>query len=129
MKKFKLKGLVKVTDYPFRKYTTDTMFYNELGEQFVLCVDEGQHCCEDFNFEHDDYKNDEIISYDGIKITVEYDDTFEFDFGGALNIKIIGTEKTYNFRVSNNHNGYYSHAVSLIRELDGHSEYIWEEWL
>lgn len=128
MEKFNLQGLIRIATYPHRSWYGETkiMFYNELGEQFVLCVDESQHCCEDFEFDCDNYKEDEIISTDGLEITFTYDDEFECECGGAVDIEIKGTEKDYKWRVSNNHNGYYAHTVTLEKET---GEYLWEECL
>ena len=128
MKEFELKGTVKIATYPFRDfYSFDAriMFYNELGEQFVLCVDLDQNCCEDFNFIHDEYEEDELISTNGIKITLTEDKEFVCDCGGAIDIDIKGSEKSYKWRVSNDHNGYYAHSVELMHD----GEYVWDEWL
>lgn len=125
-KEFELKGTVRIATYPFRhNYDTRIMFYNELGEQFVLCVDERPDQGADFNFYYNDYKEDELISTNGIKITLTNDDKFECDWGGAIDINIIGSEKSYKWRISNDHNGYYEHVVEMIHD----GEYIWAEWL
>ena len=125
-KEFELKGTVRIATYPFRhNYDTRIMFYNELGEQFVLCVDERPNPGADFNFYYNDYKEDELISTNGIKIILTNDDKFECDWGGAIDINIIGSEKSYKWRVSNDHNGYYEHVVEMIHD----GEYIWTEWL
>lgn len=128
MKEFTLQGLVKIATYPHRSWYGETriMFYNELGEQFVLCVDECQNCCEDFQFDWDSYTENEIVSTNGITITFTYDDKFDCDCGGAIDIKINGTEKNYKWRVSNDHNGYYSHGIQLMKET---GEWVWEEYL
>ena len=128
MKEFELKGTVKIATYPFRDfYSFDDriMFYNELGEQFVLCVDLNQNCCEDFNFKRDEYEEDELISTNGIKITLTEDKEFKCYDGGAIDISIKGSEKSYKWRVSNDHNGYYAHSVELMHD----GEYVWKEWL
>lgn len=128
MKEFELKGTVKIATYPFRDfYSFDAriMFYNELGEQFVLCVDLNQNCCEDFNFDYDEYEEDELVSTNGIKITLTEDEKFVCDSGGAIDISIKGSEKSYKWRVSNDHNGYYAHSVELMHD----GEYVWEKWL
>lgn len=130
MKEFELKGTVRIATYPFRDFYSfgaRIMFYNELGEQFVLCVDEIQQCCEDFNFKCDEYEEDELVSTNGIKITLTEDEEFECvcDCGGAIDIDIKGSEKSYKWRVSNDHNGYYAHSVELMHD----GEYVWEKWL
>ena len=128
-KEFELKGTVKIATYPFRDfYDWDRriMFYNELGEQFVLCVDETQYCYEDFNFNCSAYEEDELISTNGIKITFTEDEEFNcYACGGAIDIDIIGSEKSYKWRVSNDHNGYYAHSVKMMHD----GEYVWTEWL
>ena len=127
-KEFELKGTVRIATYPFRDfYSFDAriMFYNELGEQFVLCVDLNQNCCEDFNFKCDEYEEDELVSTNGIKITLTEDKDFKWYDGGAIDIDIIGSEKSYKWRVSNDHNGYYAHSVELMHD----GEYVWEKWL
>lgn len=129
MDKFTLEGLVKVATYPHRveHYDTRVMFYNELGEHFVLCVDEEQNCCEDFNFTCVEYWENEIVSTNGITIEFIEDENFEcYDCGGAYKINIVGTEKTYNLYVSNDHNGYYSHKVSLMKDTNN---FVWEVYL
>ena len=128
MKEFELKGTVRIATYPFRDFYSfgaRIMFYNEIGEQFVLCVDLNQNCCEDFNFDYDEYKENELISTNGIKITLTEDEKFVCDHGGAIDIYIKGSEKSYKWRVSNDHNGYYAHSVELMHD----GEYIWSEWL
>ena len=128
-KEFELKGTVKIATYPFRDlydWTRRIMFYNELGEQFVLCVDETQQCCEDFNFNCSNYEEDELISTNGIKITLtEDDEKFICCCGGAIDIDIKGSEKSYKWCVSNDHNGYYAHSVELMHD----GEYVWEKLL
>ena len=136
-KEFELKGTVRIATYPFRHgFDTRIMLYNELGEQFVLCVDEKDvdavikeletiSSVPDNNFYYNDYTEDELISTNGIKITLTNDDKFECDWGGAIDINIIGSEKSYNWRISNDHNGYYGHVVEMIHD----GEYIWTEWL
>ena len=130
MKEFELKGTVKIATYPFRDFYSfgaRIMFYNELGEQFVLCVDLNQNCCEDFNFNFDEYEEDELVSTNGIKITLTEDEEFECvcDCGGAIDIDITGNKKSYKCRVSNDHNGYYAHSVELMHD----DEYVWEKWV
>ena len=129
-KEFELKGTVKIATYPFRfrdfyNYSTRIMFYNELDEQFVLGVGLEQYGDEDFNFDYDEYKEGELISTNGIKITLTEDENFVCDHGGAIDINIKGNKKSYKWRVSNDHNGYYAHSVELMHD----GEYIWEEWL
>ena len=127
-KEFELKGTVKIATYPFRDFYSfgaRIMFYNELGEQFVLCVDLNQNCCEDFNFKCDEYKENELVSTNGIKITLTEDKEFKCYDGGAIDIDIKGSEKSYKWRVSNDHNGYYAHSVELMHD----GEYVWKEWL
>ena len=130
MKEFKLKGTVRIATYPFRLrdfYSSDVriMFYNELGEQLVLCVDLNQNSDEDFNFDYDEYKENELISTNGIKITLTEDEKFVCDHGGAIDIDIIGSKKSYKWRISNDHNGYDAHSVDMMHD----GEYIWSEWL
>lgn len=125
MKEFELKGTVKIATYPFRDFYARIMFYNELGEQFVLCVDLNQNCCEDFNFKCDEYEEDELVSTNGIKITLTEDKEFKCYCGGAIDISIKGSEKSYKWRISNDHNGYYAHSVKLMHD----GEYVWEKRL
>ena len=127
-KEFELKGTVRIATYPFRHgFDTRIMFYNELGEQFVLCVNLDQACCEDFNFIHDAYEEDELISTNGIKVTLTTDKEFKRGHccGGVIDIDIKGSEKSYKWRVSNDHNGYYAHSVEMMHD----GEYVWREWL
>lgn len=126
MKEFELNGIVRIATYPLRSYWyTRIMFYNELDEHFVLCVNDAQQCYEDFNFYYDEYDENELVSNNGIKITITYDDEFECDCGGAIDINIKGSEKNYQWRISNDHNGWYGHTVKL-----GHDyKYVWEECL
>lgn len=129
-KEFELKGTVRIATYPFRPrdfYSSDVriMFYNELGEQLVLCVDLNQNFDEDFNFDYDEYKENELISTNGIKITLTEDENFVCDHGGAIDIDIKGNKKSYKWRISNDHNGYYAHSVDMMHD----GEYIWSEWL
>lgn len=126
MKKFTLQGLIKIATYPHRTYDTRIMFYNEKGEQLVLCVDEEGQCCEDFEFDYNEYEENEIVSTNGITMTITDDDEFECDCGGAIDIEIKGTDKHYKWRVSNDHNGWYCHEVELANET---GEYIWSECL
>ena len=129
-KEFELKGTVRIATYPFRLrdfYSSDVriMIYHELGEQLVLCVDLNQNSDEDFNFDYDEYKENELISTNGIKITLTEDEEFVCDHGGAIDIYIKGSKKSYKWRISNDHNGYDAHSVDMMHD----GEYIWSEWL
>ena len=132
MKEFILNGLIKCKEYYFsRDFDEGYMFYNEAGENFVVCFNTNQKCCEDFQFEHNlKFKYDEelIVSENGIAISIETVDE-DFEDGNIYSFHINAFDKngnitnTYKITICNDHNGYYWHAVALAKN----GELVWED--
>ena len=119
-----LDGIIKFKPYRFYDSVYDTciMFYNEKGENIVLCFDTCQNCCEDFNLRYNKkFRSKEVVSKNGIKIKC-HRSNFSCEAGGKYVFFVETDEHCYNIVVSNNHNGYYGHYVGINKN----GEFIWE---
>ena len=132
MKKYVLNGLIKCKEYCFsRDFDEGYMFYNERGENLVVCYDTYQQCYEDFETKNNlnlKYGEELVISENGIEIIIEDVDD-DFESGNICSFHIYTFDKkgenikTYKITVCNEHNGYYFHSVGLAEN----DELIWED--
>ncbi|MBQ0035549.1 MAG: hypothetical protein KBT35_01380 [Firmicutes bacterium] len=131
--KYKLEGKCYIKKYNFRDDTDIIMISNEKGEHYAISIDLQQQCYEDFNFQHIDKNGigvyDYQVSNNGVKITIEEDEKFKHEcyhtvHGKKYVIKIVGDIKTYEFVISNDHNGYYAHEVKFYK-----GNLVWGKWL
>lgn len=113
----------------FRENYTNFLVANEKGEHFVLCFDEKPQCCERFDLTYNIPK-DKIISTDGVIINLYRDEEFEcLEVGYKFVLEIKGNKATVNFTFSNEHNGYYSHFVSIESGENNTSQFSWRKFI
>jgi hypothetical protein len=120
MKKIELFGKVKVDRYPFRLHDFNRLivFYNKSGENIAIAWDDSQQCCEDFEADvPPTLLNTEFPN--GVCVEVsEQEDTVTF----TVTEREVETPQIFAVTIRNEHNGYYAHAVGLLRN----GKYHWQ---
>lgn len=122
---YHLNGVVKFKPYSFyeKAYDTCAMFYNEKGENIVLCFDTCQNCCEDFNLDYNKkFHTKEVVSETGITVSCHRVKKFRCECGDKYIFFVDTGKKIYQIAVSNDHNGYYGHYVGISKN----GEFVWE---
>ena len=128
MNELKLDGVVRFKHYVFRDwcYDVNAMFYNEKGEQIVLCFDSAQQCCEDFALDYDkQYHNGDIVSNNGIVVKWKFQTNDCGDVHSSVVFTIKTDKRRYTIRARNIHNGYYAHYVKVSQN----GTLVWKELL
>ena len=108
-----------------------TKFGNKLKPvsfvQFVMSANSQQYCCEDFEFTHDLPVNQPLF--------VDYIDLFLIKtsviFPEEENLfvaKVHCKDTTYEVKFYNEHNGCYSHLITVETDLNNKANYYYEQF-
>lgn len=108
-----------------------TKFGNKLKPvsfvQFVISANSEQSCCEDFKFTHNLPVNQPLfidsIDLFLIKICNNYPDE-----ENCLVAKVYCDNDTYEIKFYNEHNGSYSHLITVETDLNNKANYYYEQF-
>lgn len=108
-----------------------TKFGNKLKPvsfvQFVISANSEQYCCEDFEFTHDLPVNQPIF-VDSIDLfLIKTCDNYP-DEKNWLVAKIHCKDTTYEIKFYNEHNGCYSHLITVETDLNNKANYSYEQF-
>lgn len=109
----------------------NTKFGNKLKPvsfvQFVMSANSEQYCCEDFEFTHDLPVN-QLVFVDHIDLfLIKTCDNYPAEENWLV-AKVHCKDTTYEIKFYNEHNGCYSHLITVETDLNNKANYSYDDF-